>query len=136
MAGRYAGSGEDRYSHRQCTPCRGGVHGPCRASCRTDLRCCPWWPGARLPGDATIIEDEEEKPGFRLIDLGERKLKDLDRPVRLFELAAPGLDTQAPPAAGHRADGLARDILAGMVPVPVTPLVGRELEAAAVVDLV
>jgi predicted ATPase/class 3 adenylate cyclase len=84
----------------------------------------------------TIIEDEEEEPGFTLIDLGVRKLKDLDRPVRLFQLAAPGLDTQAPPAAGQRAGGLHHDMLAGMVPVPVTPLAGREREAAAVVDLV
>jgi predicted ATPase/class 3 adenylate cyclase len=110
----------------------------------------------------TIIEDEEEDPGFTLIDLGERMLKDLDRPVRLFQLAAPGLDTRAAPAAGQRAGGSAYDTLpvpsgaapeasatarpheapageaplAGMVPVPVTPLVGREREAAAVVDLV
>ncbi|HEY3033726.1 MAG TPA: NB-ARC domain-containing protein, partial [Streptosporangiaceae bacterium] len=52
----------------------------------------------------TIIEDEEEEPGFTLLDLGERALKDLDRPVRLFQLAAPGLDTRAPPV-GHRAGG-------------------------------
>src|SRR5580693_6979557 len=55
----------------------------------------------------TIIEDEEEQPGFTLVDLGERTLKDLDRPVRLFQLAAPGLDTGTPrpggsPAAGRR----------------------------------
>jgi class 3 adenylate cyclase len=43
----------------------------------------------------TIIADEEEEPGFTLLDLGERMLKDLDRPVRLFQLAAPGLDTRA-----------------------------------------
>jgi conflict system STAND superfamily ATPase len=43
----------------------------------------------------TIIADEEEEPGFTLLDLGERTLKDLDRPVRLFQLAAPGLDTRA-----------------------------------------
>jgi class 3 adenylate cyclase len=43
-----------------------------------------------------IIEDEEDEPGFKLVDLGERRLKDLDRPVRLFQLAAPGLDTRAP----------------------------------------
>src|SRR5579859_4856941 len=56
----------------------------------------------------TIIEDEEEgEIGFTLVDLGERTLKDLDRPVRLFGLAAAGL--QAPSllagrrhAAGHR----------------------------------
>jgi class 3 adenylate cyclase len=46
----------------------------------------------------TIIEDEEEDPGFTLSDLGEHTLKDLDRPVRLFQLAAAGLDTRAPPA--------------------------------------
>jgi class 3 adenylate cyclase len=58
----------------------------------------------------TIIEDEEEEePGFTLLDLGERKLKDLDRPVRPFQLAAPGLDTRAPPA-GQRAGGPARDM--------------------------
>jgi len=30
----------------------------------------------------TIIADEEEEPGFTLLDLGERTLKDLDRPDR------------------------------------------------------
>jgi class 3 adenylate cyclase len=34
----------------------------------------------------TLIEDEEEELGFTLMELGERRLKDLDRPVRLFEL--------------------------------------------------
>ena len=39
---------------------------------------------------ATIIEDEEEAAaGFTLVDLGERELRGLDRPVRLFELAVP-----------------------------------------------
>jgi class 3 adenylate cyclase/tetratricopeptide (TPR) repeat protein len=43
----------------------------------------------------TLIEDEEEEElGFALAELGERRLKDLDRPVRLFELtvseAVPG----------------------------------------------
>jgi len=51
--------------------------------------------GQVLVSQATvsIIEDEEEEdPGFTLVDLGERQLKDLDRPVRLYQLAAPGLD--------------------------------------------
>ncbi|HEV8274934.1 MAG TPA: AAA family ATPase [Streptosporangiaceae bacterium] len=61
----------------------------------------------------TIIEDDEEEPGFTLSDVGERTLKDLDRPVRLFQLAAPGLDTRAPPA-GHRAGGPAHHM-------PATP---------------
>ena len=51
--------------------------------------------GQVLVSQATqsIIEDEEEDdPGFTLVDLGEQQLKDLDRPVRLFQLAAYGLD--------------------------------------------
>ena len=53
----------------------------------------------------TIIDDEEEDPGFTLVDLGERTLKDLDRPVHLFQLAAPGLDIPARPAAGNARPG-------------------------------
>jgi class 3 adenylate cyclase/tetratricopeptide (TPR) repeat protein len=45
----------------------------------------------------TLIEDEEEDLGFALVELGERRLKDLDRPVRLFELAA-GEAVPEPPA--------------------------------------
>jgi predicted ATPase/class 3 adenylate cyclase/DNA-binding CsgD family transcriptional regulator len=40
-----------------------------------------------------VVEDQEEEEfGFTLVDVGEYRLKGLDRPVRLFELAAPGLD--------------------------------------------
>jgi predicted ATPase/class 3 adenylate cyclase len=60
----------------------------------------------------TIIDDEEEEPGFTLVDLGERTLKDLDRPVRLYQVAAPGLYTPAVPTAGHRADKIEHDMLA------------------------
>jgi DNA-binding NarL/FixJ family response regulator/class 3 adenylate cyclase len=66
--------------------------------------------GQVLVSQATrdIIEDEEEEePGFTLVDLGERTLKDLDRPVRLFQLAAPGLDAPAPAAAGQPGGGAA-----------------------------
>src|SRR6516162_71909 len=59
----------------------------------------------------TLIEDEEEEPGFTLADVGERRLKDLNRPVRLFQLAAPGLDTTAAPA-GQRAGGPALGMVA------------------------
>jgi WD40 repeat protein/class 3 adenylate cyclase len=62
----------------------------------------------------SIVEDEEEAdPGFTLVDLGEQQLKDLDRPVRLFGLCAPGLDDPAGlaglRAGGHRASGAAVD---------------------------
>ena len=53
----------------------------------------------------TLIEDEEEELGFVLADVGEHRLKDLDRPVRLFQLTAAGLDTQAPPAGERRDAG-------------------------------
>jgi predicted ATPase len=64
--------------------------------------------GQVLVSQATqaIIEDEEEgEPGFALVDVGECQLKDLDRPVRLFQLAAPGLDPVAAPPAGRLVPG-------------------------------
>jgi predicted ATPase/class 3 adenylate cyclase len=53
--------------------------------------------GQVLVSQATqaLVEDEEEELGFALVDVGERQLKDLDRPVRLFQLVAPGLDAPA-----------------------------------------
>jgi class 3 adenylate cyclase len=45
----------------------------------------------------TLIEDEEEDLAVGLRDLGEQRLKDLDRPVRLYQLAAPGLPAKFPP---------------------------------------
>ena len=38
--------------------------------------------------------------GFALVDVGEHRLKDLDRPVRLFQLAAAGLDRSPRPEGG------------------------------------
>jgi peptide/nickel transport system substrate-binding protein len=82
--------------------------------------------GQVLMSQATvsIVEDEEEpNPGFTLVDLGEKQLKDLDRPVRLYQLAAPGLDSpqglasSVGPAAGAAASapvrGMRRLRLAG-----------------------
>jgi hypothetical protein len=56
----------------------------------------------------TLLEDEEDDLAVGLRDLGERQLKDLDRPVRLFEVTAPGLSEASPPAR-RRAD-LARPV--------------------------
>jgi class 3 adenylate cyclase len=42
-----------------------------------------------------IADEEEDDPRFTLADLGEQKLKDLDRPVRLFQLTAPGAGRHA-----------------------------------------
>src|SRR6185369_13833808 len=102
VAGRRAGPGADRHSHRAGGPGRGAYTG--LAVHRAARICAVARGGQVLVSQATqtIIEDEEEEPGFALSDLGERTLKDLDRPVRLFQLDAPGLDTRAPPA-GQRA---------------------------------
>ena len=45
-----------------------------------------------------LLEDEEEDiPGVGLQDLGEHQLKDLDRPVRLYQVEADGLESEFPP---------------------------------------
>jgi len=66
----------------------------------------------------TLIEDEEEEEvGFALAELGERRLKDLDRPVRLFELTVP--ETVAGPPSPEPA----------YPPAPaLPPIVGRAAE--------
>jgi hypothetical protein len=55
--------------------------------------------GQVLVSQATqsLIEDEEEDLAIGLRDLGEQRLKDIDRPVRLYQVAAAGLPTDFPP---------------------------------------
>ena len=48
----------------------------------------------------TLLEDEEEDLRVVLRDLGEQRLKDLDRPVRLYQAAADGLPDSFPPVRG------------------------------------
>jgi YVTN family beta-propeller protein len=45
----------------------------------------------------TLVEDEEEDLHIHLEDLGEQRLKDLDRPVRLYQATADGLPTEFRP---------------------------------------
>jgi len=78
----------------------------------------------------SIIEDEEEAdPGFTLVDLGERKLKDLERPVRLFQLAAPGLDP--PPALDAPGGPAAGPLERAVVPPDPSPELPGPAAAAA-----
>jgi hypothetical protein len=44
-----------------------------------------------------LLEDEEETSGVELRDLGEQRLKDLDRPVHVYQVAAEGLVRDFPP---------------------------------------
>ena len=48
----------------------------------------------------TLLEDEEEELHVTLTDLGEQRLKDLDRPVRLYQATADGLRRDFPPVRG------------------------------------
>jgi class 3 adenylate cyclase/tetratricopeptide (TPR) repeat protein len=89
----------------QAVPAEGGYTG---LAVHRAARICAAARGAQvLVSQATqmIIEDEEEEPGFTLVDLGQRRLKDLDRPVRLFQLAAPGLDPPVPATTGQPGGG-------------------------------
>ena len=136
VAGRCGGPGPDRHSHRSGGPGRRGLYRPGRAPGGPDLRGGPRRPGAHLPATQTIIEDEEDDPGFTLVDLGERTLKDLDRPVRLFELAAPGLQAGDAPATAQPGGGAAA-APAGRhnLPAPLTSFLGREQDLARVESL-
>jgi class 3 adenylate cyclase len=45
-----------------------------------------------------LLDDEEaELPEVELRDLGEQRLKDFERPVRLYQVVAPGLEGSSPP---------------------------------------
>ncbi len=59
--------------------------------------------GQILVSQATqsLIEDDEEHLAVGLRDLGEQRLKDIDRPVRLYQVAASGLATEFPAVRGE-----------------------------------
>src|ERR687894_1068274 len=66
--------------------------------------------------------------GARLRDLGERRLKDLFRPERVFQLIASDLPTSFPPLK-------TLDARTNNLPAQPTPLVGRESELGEARDL-
>jgi YVTN family beta-propeller protein len=60
--------------------------------------------GQVLVSQATrsLLEDEEEGDlGVGMLDLGDQRLKDIERPVRLYQVTAPGLPTEFPPPRGE-----------------------------------
>lgn len=74
----------------------------------------------------TLIEDEEKDLGIQLRDLGEQQLKDLDRPVRLYQVAADGLPTAFAPvrSGGERRGGRRGLVLAGVALALALAIVG------------
>jgi class 3 adenylate cyclase/tetratricopeptide (TPR) repeat protein len=83
-----------------------------------------------------ILEDEEEQLGFRLVDLGERQLKDLDRPARLFEVVDDRLEQSVPAPAGPEDEDLQIPLPAELAHAKTLPLVSRRAELAAAEALI
>ena len=78
-----------------------------------------------LPTQELVRDQLPEKTALR--DLGERRLKDLFRRERVFQLTAPDLPSEFPPLRtleGHPNN----------LPLQPTPLVGREREVAEVIQ--
>ena len=67
--------------------------------------------------------------GGSLMDLGERRLKDLFRPERIFQLMASGLPSSFPPLR-------TLESLPNNLPLQPTPLVGREREVGEIAERV
>ncbi len=78
----------------------------------------------------TLLEDEEEDLNIVLRDLGEHRLKDLDRPVRVYQAEAGGLPATFPPLATAGGRALAA------VPGVSSPRWRRPLPVAAAFALV
>jgi predicted ATPase/class 3 adenylate cyclase len=80
--------------------------------------------GQALVSGATEVLVREDLPdGCALVDLGEHRLRDLARPVRIFQLTGPGLHGEFPPLRTLEA-------FAGNLPVQLTSFVGRAGELA------
>jgi predicted ATPase/class 3 adenylate cyclase len=80
--------------------------------------------GQALVSGATELLVREDLPeGCTLVDLGEHRLRDLARPVRIFQLTGPGLREEFPPLRTLEA-------FAGNLPVQLSSFVGRTGELA------
>ena len=85
--------------------------------------------GQVLLSQTTCSLVEQDLPeGVSLRDLGEHRLKDLGRPMRLFQLVISGLAADFPPL--HTLEYFPNNL-----PVQPTPFLGREDEVAAIRDL-
>jgi predicted ATPase/class 3 adenylate cyclase/Tfp pilus assembly protein PilF len=74
-----------------------------------------------------LVRDELPS-GVRLRDLGDHRLKDLERPERIFQVVAPDLPDRFPSLSSLAAHPT-------NLPIQLTPFVGRAREVAAVRDL-
>ena len=78
---------------------------------------------ALVSGATALLVGEDLPDGCALVDLGEHRLRDLARPVRIFQLTGPGLRADFPPL--RTLEGFA-----GNLPVQLSSFVGRADELA------
>ena len=78
--------------------------------------------------DAVNIDEEKLRKGISFRDLGERRLKDLKEPMRLFQLVSPELTSDFPPLK-------TLDARPNNLPVQLTNFIGRENELKEIKEL-
>ena len=78
-----------------------------------------------VSGTTAALVADDLPPASELIDLGEHRLRDLDRPEHVYQLVAPGLRREFPPLRS-----LSRPLT--NLPLQATSFVGRERELAEV----
>ena len=81
-----------------------------------------------LSDAARVLSEGSLPPRVILRDLGEHRLKDLERPERLYQLVAPDLPTQFPPLRSV-------PVRPHSLPIQVTGFVGRAQERMKLVEL-
>src|SRR6516225_3692558 len=74
-----------------------------------------------VSGTTELLVRDDLPEGCGLVDLGEHRLRDLARPVRIFQLTGPGLRTEFPPVRTLAA-------FAGNLPLRLSSFVGRAAE--------
>src|SRR5947208_655202 len=81
-----------------------------------------------IEGSTRLLRDVGTETFEAVLDVGLHRVRDFEGPVRLLQVAAPGLAGGFPPVRA------ARHLLMGAA-MPTTPLVGREAELRALADL-
>ena len=82
-----------------------------------------------ISGATAQIVQGDLPPQASLRDLGEHQLKDLARPEHVYQLVAPGLETEFPPLRSL-------DVLPNNLPRMLTSFIGRENEVAELTALI
>jgi class 3 adenylate cyclase len=84
--------------------------------------------GQVVVSDTAVGLIEQPAPDISLRDLGEHRLRDIVRPVRLHQAVAEGIQTSFPPLKTATSS-------ASYLPAPTTSFVGRERELQELVDV-